>query len=49
MPCYFEELVNVSLTERHKLLSEVATTALQIHHMVLNTCIYFKHNQKKIT
>lgn len=36
MQCYFEEL-----TERHKILSEVATTALQIH-MILNTCIYLK-------
>lgn len=45
MPCYFEEFVNVSLTERHKLLSKVATTALQIHHMILNTYIYiFKNN-----
>lgn len=46
MPSYFEELLNVSLTERHKLLSEVATTALQIHHMILNTCINFKKNLK---
>lgn len=46
MPCYFEELVNVNLTERHKLLSEVALTASQIHHMILNTCIYFRNNLK---